>query len=81
MDVVGGEWVRWLWDLTCDFWAKNEERKISAQVKKMESITSPASFVSAGLPTPLVRKIRAVEAVRSVSGSFDSLRSLRMTVV
>jgi hypothetical protein len=25
MDVVGGEWVRWFLDLTCDFWAKNEK--------------------------------------------------------
>ena len=67
--------------MTYDFWAKNEERKISAKVKAIKSITSPASFVFAGLPTPLVRKIRAVGAVRSVSGYFDSLRSLRMTVV
>ena len=72
MDVVGGEWVRWFLDLTCDFWAKNEERKISANVTTVESIASAASFVSAGLPTPLVRKVREIGAVRAVSGSFDS---------
>jgi hypothetical protein len=28
MDVVGGEWVRWFWDLTCGFWAKNGENNL-----------------------------------------------------
>jgi hypothetical protein len=28
MDVVGGEWVKWFWGLTCDFWAENGKNNL-----------------------------------------------------
>ena len=44
MDVVGGEWVRWFWGLTCDFWAKNEKNNFGAMVKVMKSVASLAGY-------------------------------------
>jgi hypothetical protein len=40
MDVVGGEWVRWFWGLTCDFWAKNAPNYFGGKIKAMESVAS-----------------------------------------
>jgi hypothetical protein len=31
MDVVDGEWIRWFWDLTCDFWAKNAKNNFGRE--------------------------------------------------
>jgi hypothetical protein len=41
MDVVGREWVRWFWGLTCDFWAKNAKNKNRQRQKAVKSVASP----------------------------------------
>jgi hypothetical protein len=36
VDVVGGEWVRGFWGLTCDFWAKTAKNRCKG--KKQQQI-------------------------------------------
>jgi hypothetical protein len=31
VDVVDWQWFKWFWGLTCDFWAKNAEKKCNQQ--------------------------------------------------
>jgi hypothetical protein len=37
LDFLLFEGVRWFWDLTCDFWAENGERKISSMEDDLDS--------------------------------------------
>jgi hypothetical protein len=43
-DVVGSKRFRYFWDLTCDFWAENGERKINAGARAIESVASFSGF-------------------------------------
>jgi hypothetical protein len=41
------EIVGWFRGLTCDFWAENEERKLTAKAKAMKSVASSSTTFKA----------------------------------
>jgi hypothetical protein len=79
MDVVGGEWVKWFWGLTCDFWAKNAKNNLrDRDVKWIESLIATSLLFAKGAGT--FRLIAALPECARFSGNrckrFAGLRSI-----
>jgi hypothetical protein len=45
MDLLVIHGFRWFWGLTCDLWAENEEKKITATTKAIESVALLAALL------------------------------------
>ena len=39
-DVLDGIWVRWFWDLTCVFWAKNAKKIVASATKDADCLAA-----------------------------------------